>query len=103
MPLYQDDLQKSGFTEQLKYTASDNNKENGTEGKKWRKRKIIWFNPPYSMNVRTNIGKTFLKLMRKHFPNGNPFHKIFDKNTLNVSYSCMGNMALIISSQTVQY
>ena len=50
------------------------------------------------MNVRTNIGKTFLKLMRKHFPNGNPSHKIFNKNTLKVSYSCMGNMASTISS-----
>ena len=27
------------------------------------RKKIIWFNPPYSMNVETNIGKTFLKRM----------------------------------------
>ena len=79
--------------------CSDNNRENNIEEKKWCKRKIIWFNPPYSMNVRTNIGKTFLKLMEKHFPNGNPLHKIFNKNTLKVSYSCMGNMASIISSR----
>ena len=38
--------------------------------------------------------------MRKHFPNGNPLHKIFNKNTLKVSYSCMGNMASITSSHT---
>ena len=50
------------------------------------------------MNVRTNIGKAFLKLMKKHFPNGNSLHKVFNKNTLKVSYSCMGNMASIISS-----
>ena len=25
------------------------------------RKKIKWFNPPYSMNVETNIGKTFLK------------------------------------------
>ena len=56
------------------------------------------FNPLYSMNVRTNIGKTFLKSMKKHFPNGNPLHKIFNKNTSKVSYGCMGNMASIISS-----
>ena len=36
--------------------------------------------------------------MKKHFPNGNPLHKIFNKNTLKVSYSCMGNMASIITS-----
>ena len=23
------------------------------------KRDIIWYNPPYSVNVKTNIGKTF--------------------------------------------
>ena len=28
-----------------------------------RKRKIIWFNPPYSNTVKTNIGKLFLKLV----------------------------------------
>ena len=39
-----------------------------TPSKKVRQRKIIWFNPPYSVNVETNIGKTFLKLIDKHFP-----------------------------------
>ena len=84
IPIYQDALQKSGFTEQLKYIASDNNRENNTEEKKRRKRKIIWFNPPYSMNVRTNIGKTFLKLMKKHFPNGNPltWHQLYHPITV---------------------
>ena len=73
-------LQKSDFTEQLKYIASHNNRENAKE-KKWSKRKTIWFNPQYSMNVKTNIEKIFLKLMRKHFPNGSPLQKIFNKNS----------------------
>ena len=76
IPMHQDALQKSGFTEQLKYIASDNNREYKTKEKKRRKRKIIWFNQPCPMNVGISIGKTFLKLMRKHFPNGNPVHKI---------------------------
>ena len=50
------------------------------------------------MDVRTNIGKSFLKSITKHFPNGNSLHKIFNKNTFKVSYSCMSNMASIISS-----
>ena len=29
-----------------------------TPSKKVSQRKIIWFNPPYSVNVETNIGKT---------------------------------------------
>ena len=28
-------------------------------GKNTRTRKITWFNPPFSMNVATNIGKNF--------------------------------------------
>ena len=41
IPLNQDALQKSGFTEQLKYIASHNNRENNTDEKKRLKRKII--------------------------------------------------------------
>ena len=32
-----------------------------------RQRKIIWFNPPFSVNVEINIGKTFLKLIDENF------------------------------------
>ena len=78
------------MTEQLKYNASDNNRDNNTEEKKQRKGKIFWFNPPYSINLRTKKVKTFFELMRKHFPDGNPLHEILNKNTLKVSYSYMG-------------
>ena len=27
---------------------------------------IIWFNSPYSKNIKTNIGKVFLNLIKKH-------------------------------------
>ena len=50
------------------------------------------------MNVETNIGKTFLKLVKKHFPRKNSFHKIFNKNTVKISYSCMRNISSIIAS-----
>ena len=43
------------------------------------------------MNVEINIGKTFLKLIGKHFPKTNKFHKIFNKNNVKVSYSCLPN------------
>ena len=29
-----------------------------------RKRAIIWYNPPYSVNVKMNIGETFFKLLQ---------------------------------------
>ena len=63
-----------------------------------RKRKIIWSNPPFSKNVSTNIGKKFLNLINKHFPPQNKLHKIFNRNTLKLSYSCTKNMGRIIKS-----
>ena len=59
---------------------------------------LLWFNPPYSKNVATNIGKSFLKLIDKHFPEGSQLNKIFNRNTVKVSYSCMSNVASIIKS-----
>ena len=86
---YEDALKKSGYNVDLKYT---NNK---SEKPKTRKRNI-WFNPPFSKSVATNIAKTFLQLVTKHFPRSNKLHKIFNRNTVKVSYSCMNNMSNII-------
>ena len=61
-PSYNDVLSASGYKENLTY------QQDLTPSKKVRQRKIIWFNPPYSVNVETNIGKTFLNLIDKHFP-----------------------------------
>ena len=52
------------------------------------KRAIIWYNPPYSMNVKSNMGKTFLKLLQKHFSPTHPMYTIFKKNKIKISYSC---------------
>ena len=64
--------------------------------KRNRGRNIIWFNPPYSKNVRTSVGKEFLRLINKHFPKTSNIHKIFNKNTVKVSYSCMNNVKQVI-------
>ena len=50
------------------------------------------------MNVTTNIGKKFISLIEKHFPKTNIFHKIFNRNTIKISYSCMPNMDNIIKT-----
>ena len=47
----------------------------------------IWFNPPYSQNVKSNNGKLFIKLVRKQFTKNNEYHKIFKLHNLNLSYS----------------
>ena len=83
---YEDALKKSGYNVDLKYT------DNKSEKPKTRKRNIIWFNPPFSKSVSTNVAKTFLQLVTKHFPRSHKLHKIFNRNTVKVSYSCMNNM-----------
>ena len=59
-------------------------------------RNIIWFIPPFSKPVSTNVAKIFLQLVTKHFPRSHKLHKIFNRNTVKVSYSCMNNMSKII-------
>ena len=61
-----------------------------------RARKVTWFNPPYSKNVVTRVGQKFLKLIDKHFPVGCKLRKVFNRNTIKVSYSCMPSMGSII-------
>ena len=69
-----------------------------TKERRQRKRNIIWYNPPYSKNIKTNIGKNFLTLINKHFPKHSKLHQIFNKNNVKVSYSCMGNMSAAIKN-----
>ena len=78
----------SGYKTKLQYQQPKENNQN----KKKRKRNIIWFNPPYSKSVKTNIGRIFIKLISKHFPPNHKFVKIFNKNTIKLSYSCMPNI-----------
>ena len=50
------------------------------------------------MNVVTNIAKKFLQLISKHFPKGHKLNKVFNRNNVKVSYSCMPNIASIINT-----
>ena len=86
---YQHALDKSGYKHKLKYQANTNTANN----KKQRKRNIIWFNPPYIKNVKTNIGKIFLNLMKKHFPS---------HHTVKISYICTRNIKTIINSHNAK-
>ena len=89
---------KSGYTTKINYQDQNNQDINVNEKKRKRTRNIIWFNPPFSANVKTKIGRKFLNLINKHFPKENKLHKIFNKNSIKVSYSCMKNMNSIIKS-----
>ena len=76
--------------------------QTSNEEKRKRRRKIIWFNPPFYLSSKTNIRKLFFKMLKKTFPKSNPFSKIFNKNTIKISYSCRRNMKSIISSLNKQ-
>ena len=55
--------------------------------------------PPYSANVATNIGHTFLKLLDESLPKTHPLHKVFNRNTVKLSYSCMPSMEKLITAK----
>ena len=80
---YEEALARSGYNHTFEYKPSQTNNNQ----RKNRKRKIIWFNPPFNANLSTNIGKFFLNLVKKHFPREHKYHKIFNKNSVKASYS----------------
>ena len=84
-------LSESGFKQGIKFDSKPKHKRRN------RKRNVIWFNPPYNASVLTNIGKAFLSLLSKHFPRDHKFYKIFNKQTVKLSYSCCPNVGSIIS------
>ena len=96
-PAYQEALRKSGYRYKLKYKPQSNS-QNNNKRKRNRTRNITWFNPPYSSNVSTNIGKKFFRLLDKCFPPGHQLHKLLNRNTVKLSYSCMPNVSQIITA-----
>ena len=83
-------------------TKTNKNRENigyrkiEVKRKNSRKRNILWYNPPYSVNVATNVDKEFFRLIDKHFSPHHRLHKIINRNCIKMSYSCMPNIGNII-------
>lgn len=48
--------------------------------------------------MKTNIGKCFFHLINKYFSQEHKFYKIFNKNALKLSYSCMPNLKILINN-----
>ena len=92
---YNEAIKKSGYQESLKFKKTDHEKQR--KQRKQRKRNILWFNPPWSNNIATNIGHEFLKLIDKHFPKRSQFYKYFNRSTIKVSYCCLPNMGKFLS------
>ena len=87
---YNKALEKSCFSEKTKYHKQGSVKRVQTK-------QVIWFNATYSSYVKANIGKIFMNLIVKHIPKHHMYNKIFNKNTIKQSYSCMQNMGNVIT------
>ena len=57
------------------------------------------FNHLLSKKLATNNEKSFLQLIKKHFPINNKVSKLFNKKNLTISYSCMPNINSITNTR----
>ena len=98
-PMYQAALQKSGYSEKLKFKRE-------APKKRQRKRNITWYNPPFNRACTTNIGKEFLKILDKHFPRNRKrkdgLEKIMNRQNIKISYSGTQSVGGIISSHNAK-
>ena len=85
---YQEALRKSGYNYRLEFQQAVPKEKK----QKKRNRNITWFNPPYSNNVKTNVGAQFFHILQECFPASHILNKIFNRNTVKLSYSCMPNI-----------
>ena len=85
---YQDALKKGGHQYELKFVPKNQLTQ---PNKRKRARRVIWFTPPFSKTVKTQIGKKFLEILDSCFPPTHPLHKVFNRHTVKIGYSCMPN------------
>ena len=91
--IYQKALDNSGYNHKLEFKRNTD-----TTTLRNRPRNILWFNPPFNLEVTTNIGQSFLRLLDRSFPRSNSLHKVFNRNNTKVSYSCTRNISQIIKA-----
>ena len=96
-PQYQEALERSGHQHKLKF------EEPATSTRKFnRKRNITWFTPPFSLNVKTNVGAKTLRIIDTCFPKENKLSEIINRNTFKVSYSTMPSFKQVISKHNIK-
>ena len=99
--IYKDALKKSGFweefTNQEGNIPNDINKEN-KYSQKIEKEKLYGLTPSFCRLASINVGKYFFKFIDKHFKHNNILHKIFNRKTFKISYSCTKNIFEIINN-----
>ena len=94
--LYNNTLDEDGFEHKIAFQKQQNTSTVANNTKN-RKRNIIWFNPPFSLNVSTNIGKKFFSLLGKHFSKTHQLQNLLNRNNLKVSYSSLTNFKSVLN------
>ena len=77
---YEEALKNDGYRVNLEYRDRD---ESRTQGRRNRPRRILWFNPPYNMEVVNNLGKEFFKLLKSNFLVGVSYMRYLIRIVLN--------------------
>ena len=95
-PLYQAELDRCGYNHKLEYSPPSSDQQPKKKNNN-NKNRVTWFNPPYSLNVETNVGKIFLELLDLHFPPGHVLRSVMNRNCVKISYRCLPNMGSHIS------
>ena len=95
--IYEAALRDSGFVPDLKFQPKEEENSQPRRNRK-RNRKVIWYNPPFSSNVKSDVGQKFLRLLDRHFPPEHRYAGMFNRTKVKISYSCMPNMATLIKS-----
>ena len=72
--------------------------QNEKPSKRKRTRNILWYNPPFNVKVKTNIGREFIKILNECFPVGCALRSVFNKNNVKLSYSCLPNVQAKINA-----
>ena len=95
-PPYNDALRAAGYSESIQFSKPAQG--HGTSRRR-RRRKKIYFTPPFNLAVQSNVSRMFYTIIDKCFPKNHPYlGKLFNRNTMKLSYSTTRNVDAIISS-----
>ena len=94
-------LKNSGYKTKLAYKTTNESSNVRNRGRN-RARKILWFSLPYNIAIANKLGKEFFTLWKKKFSPSNNRYKIFSKNTVKLTNSCMPNMANLINKSNTK-
>ena len=97
---FQDALRRAGYEKNLNYI--ENVASRSGKRTRRRRRRIIWFNPPFCLSVKSNIGRQFLQLLDRSFPTGHPLRKILNRHTVQLSYRTMPNFGKIVAGHNAK-